>query len=388
MVTAGLAATAMGCPPEAANDDDVVNDDDVADDDDAMDDDDVLDDDDAAADLDGDGVSIDEGDCDDSDPDNYPGNTEVCDGRDNDCTAGADFPGETTDADGDGARACDDCDDDDPNAVSVCGGELQAGSFQMGCTTAQEPFCTLDEQPVHEVVLTRNFWIATTEVTLGQWEVLIGNDPTDGWGPAQCGLDCPVSYLTWWDALAFTNALSISVGLPACFTLNDCTGAAGENLRCDEVVVESPSGEPADCLGFRLPTEAEWEYAARAGTDLIYSGSNTLSEVGWANEDLNILTGDLEPVAMKAPNAWGLYDLSGNVAEIVWDAFEPGYYSQSPVEDPSGPVELSRVGWLYRGGGWQTDPAGCRVSYRAAAYQQFLLVGFRPARSLPAPPPG
>ncbi len=152
----------------------------------------------------------------------------------------------------------------------------------------------------------------------------------------------PMFDINWFEAVALANALSAAEGLRECYVLDDGTGKAGGgfgDLNCADVSASSSSGSVYDCEGYRLPTEAEWEYAARAGTQLIYSGSNNPDDVAWYDPDAS--APPVQPVATKLPNAWGLYDMSGNVSEWVWDWYLEDYYSVSPEMDPEGPSKPS-----------------------------------------------
>jgi formylglycine-generating enzyme required for sulfatase activity len=419
-----------------ADDDDAVDDDDStppADDDDAVDDDDSTppgDDDDAAddddatpdpldIDDDGDGVTENDGDCDDADPVNYPGNVEVCDGQDNDCSGLADAVGGEGDGDGDGVLGCGDCDDADPSNfpgnAEVADGQdndcdnlvdsddpdlgssvvssgmtflpLAAGTFEMGCTSAQQADgnCYSNESPAHTLTLTRGFWMSETEVTQGQWEGLMGTNPSY-FGPngsgASCGVDCPVETVNWWEALAFANAASAAEGLAACYSLTVCSEVTpGNDMECTGVTVTSTSGSVYDCAGYRLPTESEWEYAARSGTDLVYAGSDVVGDVAWYDGNSGSTT---HPVATKAANAWGLYDLSGNVWEWTWDWYDSSYYSSSPGTDPAGPTSPGAHRVL-RGGSWDYTATNARVAnrhYGPPGYRSHVI-GFRLARTIP-----
>ena len=202
------------------------------------------------ADADGDGTCAD-ADCDDTDATSYPGAPELCDGRDNDCNGApdADADGEI-DSDGDGTLSCADCDDDDPSSTVIaddpdCDGlaedmtvqdmlllALPGGTFEMGCTASQSS-CEPDESPAHEVTLTNDFWLGETEVTQAQWQALMATNPSyfgPNGGGSDCGPDCPVELVNWYEAAAFANALSTSEGLAPCYTLDGCTGTLGGGL--------------------------------------------------------------------------------------------------------------------------------------------------------------
>jgi formylglycine-generating enzyme required for sulfatase activity len=221
---------------------------------------------------------------------------------------------------------------------------LCPGTFSMGCTASQEldGHCEPDEFPVHDVTLSRGLWVGTTEVTQGQWQGVMGNNPSHF---SDCGADCPVESVNWWESLAFANAVSAAEGLAECYTLSDCTGTAGDDMDCKSSVVNTDSGSQYDCEGYRIPHEAEWEYAGRAGTDLIFAGSNNHDDVAWHNSNSGGIT---HPVATKQPNPWDLYDISGNVWEWTRDRMNDRYES-GPATDPEG--SLSGSGRVLRGGG-------------------------------------
>jgi Sulfatase-modifying factor enzyme 1 len=182
---------------------------------------------------------------------------------------------------------------------------VQAGTFQMGSTNGAS-----HERPVHTVNITQPFYMQKTEVTQGQWKAVMGSNPSLF---NSCGDDCPVEWVSWNDIQAFLSRLNAS--------------DPGRN--------------------YRLPTEAEWEFAARAGTTGDYGGTGVLDEMGWWGDNAG---GRTHKVGTKRANAWGLYDMHGNVWEAVQDWYSSSYYSVSPADDPRGPSSgSSRV---LRGGSW------------------------------------
>ena len=212
---------------------------------------------------------------------------------------------------------------------------VQGGTFTMGCTDEQGSDCDSDEKPAHQVTLS-DYYIGKYEVTQGLWKKVMGSNPSKF---KNCGDDCPVESVSWNDCQEFISKL------------NQLTGKR-----------------------FRLPTEAEWEYAARGGSKASYqtkyAGSNALGEVAWndENSDVNYLGGFEEngrklgthTVGTKKPNALGIYDMSGNVWEWCNDWY--GDYSSGGVMNPKGASTGSYR--VIRGGGWYNDGYSYRVSRR------------------------
>ncbi len=258
------------------------------------------------------------------------------------------------------------------------------GTFVMG-SPEDEPGRGEDEGPQHRVTLTHGFCLGRTEVTQGQFERLMGVNPSHF---KDCGADCPVERVTWWDALAYANAVSRAAGLRPCYRLRGCTGKTGAGARCSGVEVLAPGADPYRCEGYRLPAEAEWEYAYRAGTTTaFYNGPITkprgrdpkLDAIGWYRENSD---DHPHPVASKAPNAWGLYDMAGNVWEWCWDWYGEHYYAHSPVENPHGPA--SGTTHVERGGPWSNDAQYARAAYRfyVSPGLRYDDLGFRLARTV------
>ncbi len=188
---------------------------------------------------------------------------------------------------------------------------VEGGTFQMGSNSGYD-----DEKPVHTVTVS-SFYMDATEVTQAEYRKVMGKNPSYFSG---CD-DCPVEKVSWHDA-----------------------------------------NEYAKKVGKRLPTEAEWEYAARGGNKskgYRYSGSNNLDAVGWYDNNSDWKT---HPVAQKQPNELGLYDMSGNVYEWCSDWYDEESYSSSPQNNPQGPSSGSYR--VLRGGGWSSSGDYCRVANR------------------------
>lgn len=290
-----------------------------------------------------------------------------------------------------------------PGFVAIPSGSFWMGSPDGSCPGGYPGSCAFElgresDEILHYVHLTHSFEISAYEVSQGEWMARFeGNNPSHF---SACGADCPVENTTWYSVLEYTNSLSKSMGFPACYVLSECTGgtAADGTLTGCNVTVTGTGGNPYKCTGYRLPLEAEWEYAYRAGgTTAFYvsAGNNggisqagstpldpNLDKIGWYLGNSNSTTW---PKGLKAPNNWGLYDMSGNVYEWVWDSYKPDY--------PTGGVTLPNIdpaasGYgtdrVLRGCSWQLVAQYCRAANRGSgrvAGERYNYLGFRLVRT-------
>ena len=210
------------------------------------------------------------------------------------------------------------------------------------------------ESPRHRVTV-GSFYIAKFTVTQEEYEAVMGANPSRYRGAGQ-----PVEMVSWLNAVDYCNRLSIMEGLTPAYTIN------GNNVTWNR-----------EANGYRLPTEAEWEYACRAGTDTPFYTGDSAVDAGWYRATAS----DRQPypVGQKLPNGFGLYDMHGNVWEWCWDWY--GDYTEEEKVDPVGPA--TGPGRVYRGGSWDNDAAQIRSAYRFRQGPQFrsFFVGFRVARN-------
>ncbi|MDR1301361.1 MAG: SUMF1/EgtB/PvdO family nonheme iron enzyme [Treponema sp.] len=228
---------------------------------------------------------------------------------------------------------------------------VEGGTFQMGSTNGAS-----DEKPVHTVTV-KGFYMGKTEVTQKEWREIMGNNPSFFKGD-----NLPVEQVSWNEVIEFCNRLSLKEGLTPAYR------GSGNNITCD-----------FNATGYRLPTEAEWEYAAKGGNQNYltyeYSGGNSADSVAWYDGNSG---GKTHPVGTKQPNSLGLYDMSGNVWEWCWDWY--GGYSSGNQTDPTG--VSSGTGRVSRGGGWGYGAASVRAANRSnyTPSGRDLDLGFRLVR--------
>jgi formylglycine-generating enzyme required for sulfatase activity len=224
---------------------------------------------------------------------------------------------------------------------------VKGGCYAMGDVFGEDSGGTrpTDESPVHEVCV-RDFYIGKYEVTQGQWKAFMGTNPATALTCTQD--DCPVDNVSYSDALQFLRRL------------NERSGSSK----------------------YRLPTEAEWEYAARSGgRNERYSGGNDVESVSWYVTTTGYSAEPQLPapwarrVGQKAPNGLGIHDMSGNVYEFTSDWYDPKYYATSPRDDPQGPPSGSTR--VKRGGCAHGDPGNGRTSRRAQSTGADALLGLR-----------
>jgi formylglycine-generating enzyme required for sulfatase activity len=215
---------------------------------------------------------------------------------------------------------------------------IPAGTFMMGSQDGDK-----DEQPVHQVTISKPFYLGKYEVTQAQWEAVMGRNPSNFTGDPQR----PVENVSWEDVQEFIRLLNV----------------AAKSTR------------------FRLPTEAEWEYAARAGMMTAYSFGDDVGQLGeyaWYAENSGKTT---HPVGQLKPNLWGLYDMYGNVWEWVQDWYAA--YTADAAVNPAGPPSSSHR--VNRGGSWLDVARCCRSAFRAFDLPGYRggLLGFRLVRTAP-----
>jgi formylglycine-generating enzyme required for sulfatase activity len=257
------------------------------------------------------------------------------------------------------------------NSIGMKFNKIPAGTFLMG--SPETEVGRYDKEHQHKVTITKPFYMQTTEVTQGQWKAVMGTEPWKGREHVKEGPNYAASYVSWDDAVTYCKKLSAKEGKT-----------------------------------HRLPTEAEWEYACRAGTktawnfgndevDRLYAGRNgyplksdaalkVLGDYAWCGENTRGIDEKYaHQVGLKKPNAFGLYDMHGNVLEWCSDYYGHNYYKRSLERDPQGPDLDSRYSRVLRGGAWHNPVKFTRSAYRRGNYADELrhnYIGFRLVREL------
>ena len=236
---------------------------------------------------------------------------------------------------------------------------IEPGGFTMGSPEAEQ-WHVVDEVQ-HQVKISAPFYLGRYEVTQSQWKKVMGTSPSEF---IDCGPQCPAEMISWPMAIEFCNKLSQIEGLSPCYS------GEGNDVVWDRA-----------CTGYRLPTEAEWEYAARAGSGCAFIVGDETTDLA---KVAHYRSADRTPLAVgsKQPNAWGLYDMLGNVREWVWDWYAP--YDKQTASDPAGPEKGKfRVN---RGGCYFSYPQYCRCAVRGAYLpgDTHGYIGLRVARNAPS----
>ena len=234
---------------------------------------------------------------------------------------------------------------------------IPAGEFRMGSTKY------VNAQPVHFVKITRPFALSETEVTQAHYQAVMGENPSHFKDGHDSALH-PVENVSWFDAVRYCNKLSDLEGRQKCYEIKEPNVTWEKGLACE---------------GYRLPTEAEWEYAAGADQSYEYAGSDKVDLVAWYSENAE---GKTHPVKIMQANTWFLHDLSGNVWEWVWDRYK-NKYAEASSDDPMGPDPSKGGNRVLRGGSYGLVAAYGRVTFRggSAPSKRDRDFGFRLARS-------